>query len=110
MITIISILLFLTFAFLSAIHFYWALGGRWGSQAVFPTKDDNIKPQMPGRIPTFIVAFGLLAIGFFILQKGAFLHFKIPSWLDNYGLWAIAGIFIVRAIGDFNFVGFFQEN
>ncbi len=76
---LISVILFLTFAFLSVIHFYWAVGGRWGSQAVFPTKDDNTKPKMPGIIPTFIVAFGLLTIGFFILLKADFFNFSIPS-------------------------------
>lgn len=110
MITIISILLFLTFAFLAGIHFYWAFGGRWGSQAVFPTKNDIIIEQkMPGILPTLIVAFGLLAIGFFILKKGAILNFKIPFWLDKYGLWIIAGIFIIRAVGEFNYVGFFKK-
>ncbi len=109
MITIISIVLFSIFIFLSAIHFYWGIGGRWGYQAVFPTKDDNIKPKMPGLLPTFIVAFGLLAFALFILQKGAFLNFQIPYWLDKYGLWIIAGIFILRAIGDCNYVGFFKK-
>ncbi|PKB18249.1 DUF3995 domain-containing protein [Flavobacterium sp. 5] len=109
MTTIISAILFLIFAFLSAIHFYWGFGGRWGSQAVFPTKDDSIKLQMPGIIPTLIVAFGLLVICLFILQKGAILNFLIPTWLDKYGLWVIAGIFIVRAIGEFNYLGFFKK-
>lgn len=110
MITIISILLFLTFAFLAGIHFYWAFGGRWGSEAVFPTKNDIIIEQkMPGVLPTLIVAFGLLAIGFFILKKGAVLNFEIPFWLDKYGLWIIAGIFIIRAVGEFNYVGFFKK-
>lgn len=106
---LISILLFLIFAFLSSLHFYWGFGGRWGSQAVFPTKDDNSKPQMPGVFPTFVVAFGLLVIGLFILQKGAFLNFTIPLWIDQYGLGIIAVIFIVRAIGEFNYVGFFKK-
>jgi len=109
MATIIGILLFLVFLFLSVIHFYWGLGGRWASEAVFPTKDEGIKPQKPGIIPTFIVAFGLLAIGIFILIQSEFFYFSIPTWLDNYGLWIIAGIFVLRAIGDFNYVGFFKK-
>lgn len=109
MTTIISILLFSTFAFLAGIHFYWAFGGRWGSQAVFPTKNDIIEQKLPGVLPTLIVAFGLLAIGFFVLKKGAVLNFEIPSWLDKYGLWGIAGIFIIRAIGDFKYAGFFKK-
>ncbi len=109
MLTLISIVLFLIFGFLSAIHFYWAFGGRWGIQAVFPTKDYNIKPQMPGVPATLIVAFGLLTIGLFILQKASFFNLQIPTWLDKYGLWIVAGIFGIRAIGDFNYLGFFKK-
>ena len=109
MTVLISIILFLVFAFLSAIHFYWGFGGRRGSQVVFPTKDNSKKPNMPGLVPTFIVAFGLLTIGLFILVNASFLNFPVPSWLNKYGLWIIAGIFIVRAIGDFNYVGFFKK-
>lgn len=64
---------------------------------------------MPGSISTFIVAFGLLLIGLFVLQKGGVLRVGIPGWLDSYGLWIIAGIFIVRALGDFRYVGFFKK-
>lgn len=106
---LISIIVFSVFIFLSGIHFYWALGGRWGSQSVFPTKDEHTKPQMPGAIPTFIVAFGLFAMGLFILLKAGFIPLSIPSWLNSYGLWILGGIFIVRAIGDFNYVGFFKK-
>ncbi len=109
MITVISVLLFLVFAFLSAIHFYWAFGGRWGNQAVFPTKDDNVKPKMPGILATLIVAFGLLIIGLFILNQTGFLNFTTPLWLNKFGLWIIAGVFILRAVGDFKYVGFFKK-
>ncbi len=109
MTALISIALFLVFLFLSGIHFYWGLGGKWGSQAVFPTINSDTKPIIPGKIPTFVVAFGLLAMGLFILQKANFYHFSIPSWLDQYGLWAIATIFILRAIGDFKYLGFFKK-
>ncbi|MBK8392002.1 MAG: DUF3995 domain-containing protein [Saprospiraceae bacterium] len=40
--TVISIILFLIVLFISSIHFYWAFGGKWGSDVVLPTKDDNI--------------------------------------------------------------------
>lgn len=105
----ISIILFLIFTSLSAIHFYWGFGGSWGSQVVFPTKDNSIKPQLPGIIPTIVVAFSLLAIGIFILQQASFFNFSIPSWLNKYGLYIVAGIFILRAIGEFNYVGFFKK-
>ncbi|MBX2965855.1 MAG: DUF3995 domain-containing protein [Cyclobacteriaceae bacterium] len=109
MTTLISIVLVIVFAFLSAIHFYWLIGGRSSSQAVFPTKDDTTIPKMPGVIPTLIVACGLLAIGLFISLKAGFFYIPIPSFLDKYGLWIIAGIFILRAIGEFNYLGFFKK-
>jgi hypothetical protein len=36
----------------------------------------------------------------------------LPVWLDilrKYGIWAIIVIFLVRAIGDFRYVGFFKK-
>lgn len=109
MTTIIAIILFLIFLFLASVHFYWSLGGRWGSGAVIPTKDDHVKLMMPGVVPTLIVAFGLLGFGFFILIQAGIISVSLPQALNRYGLWIIAGIFILRAIGDFNYVGFFKK-
>lgn len=109
MLSIISFLVFLIFIFLSSIHFYWCFGGHWGSRSVFPTKDDDTKPNMPGFLPTFTVAVGLLALAIFILIKGGFLEISLPLWLNKYGLRSLAIIFIIRAIGEFNYVGFFKK-
>lgn len=110
MTTVIAIILFLIFLFISSIHFYWAFGGKWGSDAVLPTKDDsNTKILNPAILPSFIVAVGLLSFGLFILVMSGLISIDIPQWLFKYGLWIIASIFILRAIGDFNYVGFFKK-
>jgi hypothetical protein len=109
MTTIIAMILFLIFLFISAIHFYWAFGGTWGSDSVLPTKENNLKVLNPSILSTIIVAFGLLGFGLFILVKSGILAFNLPFWLNKYGLWIIASIFIIRAIGDFNYVGFFKK-
>jgi hypothetical protein len=109
MTSVIAILLFLVFLFLSGIHFYWALGGLWGSEAVYPTMDNAIKPQMPGVVPTLIVAVGLLSMGLFILLKAGVIAVSIPLWINNYGLWILASIFTIRAVGDFKYAGFFKK-
>jgi hypothetical protein len=109
MTTIFAIILFLIFLLLSSIHFHWGLGGRWGSEAVIPVKDNTEKVMMPGPLPTFIVAFGLLGFGLFILIKSRLINLNLPLWLEKYGLWVIAGIFILRAIGEFKYVGFFKK-
>lgn len=109
---IISIVLIAIFLFLSSIHIYWGVGGKWVSGAVIPTKDDNTKIIMPGVIPTFIVAFGLLSFAMVIFLNIDQLYFKLPHWIlqiQKYGLWAIMIIFILRAIGDFHYVGFFKK-
>lgn len=107
----ISGILFGIFLFLSSLHFYWAFGGKWGSTAVLPTKDDNApqKALNPGIIATLIVAIGLLAFGLLPLVITGTIHFPIPNWLQKSGLWIIAGIFGLRAVGDFNYVGFFKK-
>ena len=109
---LISMLLILTFLFLSGLHVYWAFGGKWGSEAVLPTKNENINVIMPGVFITLLVAFGLLSFAGIILLNETFLNIKIPFWLDfikKNGLWLIAGIFTLRAIGDFKYVGFFKK-
>jgi glucan phosphoethanolaminetransferase (alkaline phosphatase superfamily) len=110
MVAVISIILFLIFLCISSIHFYWAFGGKWGGDAVLPTKeDDNSVLFAPSVLSTLIVAFGLLAFGLFIFVKSGFIVFDTPQWLNQYGLWIIASIFTLRAIGDFNYVGFFKK-
>ncbi len=109
MTTLLALILFLIFILIALIHFYWGFGGQLGSESVFPTKDETTKAEMPGPIPTFIVALGLATIAIFILIKSHIIHFPIPSWLATYGLWILAGIFIIRAVGDFNYIGFFKK-
>ena len=112
MTTIIAIVLITIFLFLSGLHIYWGFGGKWGNGAVIPTKDDNTKVMMPGAFATFIVALGLFGFAVLVFLCSVDLDFTTPKWLDivhKYGLWVIAGIFIVRAIGDFNYVGFFKK-
>lgn len=107
--TVIAIFLFFIFLFLSGIHFYWGFGGKWGNGAVFPTKPGVENPVHPGKTPTFIVAVALLAMGIFYLIKTQILLFELPNWLSLYGLWVLSGIFIIRALGDGTYVGFFKK-
>ena len=112
MTTIIAILLFIIFLFLSGIHIYWALGGGWGKDAAIPTKDNNVKVMNPSVLSTLIVAFGLLGFGLVVVLNVVEVDFKPSFWLDfiyKYGLWIITGIFFLRAIGDFNYLGFFKK-
>ncbi len=111
MTTFIEIVLFLIFFLISSIHFFWAFGGTWGVDAVLPTKDDNnTKVLNPALLPTLIVALVFLCFGFFILIISGILSFTLPQLLSKYGLWFIASIFVLRAIGDFKYLVFFIKN
>ncbi|WP_163411008.1 DUF3995 domain-containing protein [Flavobacterium ajazii] len=109
MIKVTALILFLVFLFLSSIHFYWAFGGKRGSQGVYPTKTDGSPMKPPGILATLIVAVGLLCFGLFYLIKGGFILIELPLWLNEKGLWILSGIFILRSIGDFKYLGFFKK-
>jgi len=104
----IGILLSIIFLFLSGIHVYWALGGKWGFAAAIPTTEGQ--PDFrPGAFLTLLVALVLMAMEGFAFV----LAFDPPSievneaWLRWGGL-ILAGIFALRAIGDFKRVGLFK--
>ena len=107
---ILQVINTIIFLIIAGFHFYWAFGGIWGSEAVLPTKaDNNTKVLNPAIFPTLVVAFGLLGFGLFILVMSGLIAFETPQWLYDYGLWIITSIFTLRAIGDFNYVGFFKK-
>jgi len=107
---IITLFLFFIFLAISGLHFYWGFGGKWGNQGVVPTKVDGAPVFIPGTISTFIVAIGLLCFAIFYLIKYGFIKISLPAWTDQFGFWIIISIFILRAIGDFNYVGFFKKH
>jgi len=107
-ITSFSLLLFLIFIVLGGIHFYWLFGGVWGLKQAIPTKDKVSSLSIP-KIATLMVAFLLITIGFIYLVKSNIINITIPNWIINYVYWFIPSIFILRAIGEFKYVGFFKK-
>ena len=102
-------LLFLIFFALACLHMYWGLGGRWGADAAVPVNERNEKMIKPKMRECFIVALWLLIFAFFVLIRSRILPLHLPFALLNYGMWIIAILFIVRAIGEFKYVGFFKK-
>ena len=106
---ILSIVLFLIFLTLSMIHFYWVFGGEWGLKNAIPTTKENENIDFkPSALATALVAFFLLAFGVFYLLQTTFFSLNLPNWF-NFLLWFLPSIFLIRAIGDFNYVGFFKR-
>ena len=109
MIRILGILLAGIFAILSLLHLYWAAGGRFGGGAVIPTGCRRRRLFNPSPFGTILVAAALFAAMLVVLGRlkiwGAF----VPGWIFYSGTWVIALLFLLRAIGDFRYVGFFKS-
>ena len=105
----IGLLLFSIFIFLSAIHFYWGMGGKWGVNASIPTKEDGENVINPKPLDCFVVAIGLSVFATFVLVKTQLFSMALPVVILDYGISVIAGIFLLRAIGEFRYVGFFKK-
>ncbi|HIE44695.1 MAG TPA: DUF3995 domain-containing protein [Flavobacteriaceae bacterium] len=104
----LSILLFAIYTVLAYFHFYWFFGGVWGLKQAIPTKNKASSLSIP-KIATLIVGFVLISFGLIYIIKLKLINVPIPAWIANYIYWFIPSIFIVRAIGEFQYVGFFKK-
>jgi hypothetical protein len=92
-------------AFASMFHFYWALGGRVGSDAALPQRLDGSRVFQPRPAGTFIVAAALLFMAFLVGN----LTLPLPPVLLRIATGSLAIVFLVRALGWFEYVGFFKN-
>lgn len=106
---ILSILLSFILIGLGIIHFNWVIGGEFGFSESLPTKENGKRVLNPKKIDSAIVGIGLTAFGIFYVFKSGLIEFNLPDWIMIYGSWIIPGIFILRAIGEFKYVGFFKS-
>ncbi|WP_239616424.1 DUF3995 domain-containing protein [Cohnella mopanensis] len=102
---IVGVILFL----LSGIHLYWVVGGKRGFLAAIPNDGSDIKFR-PTKIATSVVAGALALAGLFVLELGEVMERLIfPDWLFLYGGWILSGVFILRTVGDFRWIGFSKK-
>jgi hypothetical protein len=113
MVAFLSIVLTLILTFLGLLHFYWVAGGAWGLEgAMTITMRESVsrsERQFGFRILTVIVGLGLLFAGGTALS---YLTQTFPAFALPYRPWftlALAGLFTLRALGDFKEVGLFAK-
>ncbi len=102
--TILQSINTIIFLGISGFHFYWAFGGKFGVNAVIP----EIKGKAafkPPILATIFVAFAMLG-GAWLSWKP---HTNSYAKILIYGNLAIGIIFLIRAIGDFNYIGFTKK-
>jgi len=105
----LSLLLFTIFTILSGFHFYWFFGGKWALEKVIPTKKQQIKNITIPKYATLLVALILLFFGVLYLFLSKLTPFQLTNNMVKYMYWCIPILFIIRAIGDFYYVGFFKK-
>lgn len=106
---ILSVLLSLILIGLGMIHFNWAFGGQFGFSNALPTKISGERILNPKKIDCFIVGVVLTLFGIFYIFKSGLIEYQLPEWILKYVGWLIPIIFILRAVGEFRYVGFFKS-
>ena len=108
-VTLLSIMLSLVFFVLSGIHIYWLFGGKKGLVSVLPTKENQDYVVSIPPIATLLSALALFGFACVYIIKSDLFELAISESLLNSLCWGLPVIFILRAIGDFNYLGFFKK-
>lgn len=108
-VTLLSVILCIIFMFLGGLHLYWLLGGVWGLDKVIPSKEKEPNSLSIPPIATLMVALVLISFGGMYFIKSDLVLVYLPGWITSYAYWIIPSIFFLRAIGEFNYVGFFKK-
>ena len=94
---------------LSAMHFYWAFGGKAGFDKAIPTNVEGAQMLQPGKTACIVVALFLAGFALLFLDTIDVIHVAMPGWLHRYSVYGASIIFLFRAIGDFKYVGFTKK-
>lgn len=94
------------FAAMATLHVGWAFGPQVGSSPVVPTLENGTPLFRPRAPETLAVAIGLF--GFAFVTASA-LNPWLPGRWPFYGNLAIGVLFLLRAMGEFHYVGFFKK-
>jgi hypothetical protein len=108
MLTVSAWLLVLLFSMLSGLHFYWALGGRWAIDVVVPVNSKGEKVLKASSIASLVVGVILGVFAMYYLTCVVD-WITLPLIMHQIIGWLIPIIFLLRAIGDFNYVGFTKK-
>lgn len=99
----------LIFIFLSFLHIYWVFGGTWALKNALPVRVSGEQAIKPGKFGTLIVALGLALFAFITLANIGIADSLVDRRYVHIGTYIISGIFCLRAIGDFKYIGLMKS-
>jgi hypothetical protein len=94
---------------LAALHVYWAIGGSSSGGGAIPSRIDGTPLFTPGPMATFAVAIALTIAAAIVLGRGGIIPPEPRFILFRLGAWAVGVVLLLRAIGDFRYVGLFKR-
>jgi hypothetical protein len=103
--TVNSVVFFL----LGALHFYWAVGGKWATDEVVPTKPTGEKLFNTSALSCVIVGSGLWLFAFVHVVNARLIFVNTTLPVIHYVTLAMGIVFLVRFVGDFKWVGIFKK-
>lgn len=105
---LLPILLIIVFSLLSLIHIYWAFGGQAGWLAALP--EVNGRPAFtPSTRATLVIATFLFFCAILVGFTSGFITLPLPFFIFKWLSFGLSFGLLLRAIGDFNLVGFFKR-
>lgn len=105
---VIGVLLTATFVILALLHVYWSFGGELGHSASVPSVSGK-RLFNPSPRETLMVAIALVACACAISGAIGWLGEAVPASVFRAVTMVVSLVFLLRAIGDFRYVGFFQH-
>ena len=100
---------FIILFLIASVHIYWALGGKMASLAVLPQSSSGKLVFMPSSSITFIVAISFYMMSLIFGHAAGFFQVSILKNNQNTILVFLAIVFLIRAIGDFKYVGYTKK-
>ena len=107
---LVAIGLALVFGAIAALHVYWAIaGGTGGGGGAVPSRIDGTPLFRPSSISTLAVAAALSMAAVIVLGRAGMLAPDSRFILYRAGAWAVSATLLLRAVGDFRYVGLFKR-
>jgi hypothetical protein len=108
MIHLLAMTLVTVFVLLALVHVYWALGGSVGKSSAIP-HIRGVAVFRPSFVSTLAIAGVLLLCAALIVGLSVVMSASGPQrWLVRFA-YVLAAILLLRAVGDFQLVGFFKR-
>ncbi|MDR1015251.1 MAG: DUF3995 domain-containing protein [Coriobacteriales bacterium] len=102
---LIALLLSAAFIALAALHVAWGLGFTWGGDSLLPQQPDGTLLFKPGAVACFAAALMFALPALIYLMRVGILVTGVPDWVPYVGVWGVAAVLLVRAVGEFRYAG-----